>query len=158
MYDVTVLHRCSWATVNFRSCKMSYSSCSCICGSRVMQDVMSCACLLLCNWVHLACFRWKLYFEPRQRVSVVDGKPWQGHQWFTVLHVSCSILIFRPLDIVLSVLWHCWFGDMKRIWPVKNLSAEVLAWLSVWSEVQMTCIWSSWCHCHPVISINQPNW
>jgi len=23
----------------------------------------------------------------------------------------------------------------------------VLAWLSVWSEVQ-TCIWPSWCHCH----------
>ena len=35
---------------------------------------------------------------------------------------------------------------------VKNLSDEVLAWLSVWSEVQMICIWSSWCHCHPVIS------
>ena len=24
----------------------------------------------------------------------------------------------------------------------KNLSDEVLAWLAVWSEVQMTCIWS----------------
>jgi len=24
---------------------------------------------------------------------------------------------------------------------------EVLAWLSVWSEVQ-TCIWPCWCHCH----------
>jgi len=23
----------------------------------------------------------------------------------------------------------------------KNLSDEVLAWLSVWSEVQMTCMW-----------------
>ena len=23
----------------------------------------------------------------------------------------------------------------------------MLAWLSVWSEVQ-TCIWPSWCHCH----------
>ena len=28
-----------------------------------------------------------------------------------------------------------------------NLSSEVLAWLSVWSEVQ-TCIWPSWWHCH----------
>ena len=25
----------------------------------------------------------------------------------------------------------------------KKLSVGVLAWLSVWSEVQMTCIWSS---------------
>ena len=29
----------------------------------------------------------------------------------------------------------------------KKQSGGVLAWLSVWSEVQ-TCIWSSWCHCH----------
>ena len=29
----------------------------------------------------------------------------------------------------------------------KKLSGEVLAWLSVCSEVQ-TCICSSWCHCH----------
>ena len=29
----------------------------------------------------------------------------------------------------------------------KKLSCGVLAWLSVWSEVQ-TCIWPSWCHCH----------
>jgi len=27
----------------------------------------------------------------------------------------------------------------------------VLVWLSVWREVQMICIWSSWCHCHPII-------
>jgi len=26
----------------------------------------------------------------------------------------------------------------------------VLTWLSVWSKVQMICIWSSWYHCHPV--------
>jgi len=29
---------------------------------------------------------------------------------------------------------------------------EELAWLSLWSELQMICIWSSWCHCHPIIS------
>ena len=29
----------------------------------------------------------------------------------------------------------------------KKLSGGVLAWLSVWSEVQ-TCIWLSWCHFH----------
>ena len=29
----------------------------------------------------------------------------------------------------------------------KKLSSRVLAWLSVWSEVQ-TCICPSWCHCH----------
>jgi len=25
----------------------------------------------------------------------------------------------------------------------------VLVWLSVWSEVQIVCIWSGWCQCHP---------
>jgi len=34
----------------------------------------------------------------------------------------------------------------------KNLSGELLQWLSVWSEVQMMCILPSWCHCHPIIS------
>ena len=29
----------------------------------------------------------------------------------------------------------------------RKLSGGVLAWLSVWSEVQ-TCIWPSCCHCH----------
>ena len=29
----------------------------------------------------------------------------------------------------------------------KKQSGGVLAWLSVWSEVQ-TCIWPSWCQCH----------
>ena len=42
-----------------------------------------------------------------------------------------------------SVLWRCWLGSRKGIWPVKNW----VVWLSVWSKVQ-TCIWPSWCHCH----------
>jgi len=51
-----------------------------------------------------------------------------------------------------SVLWRCWLGCRKGIRPVKKLkymSDGVLAWLSVWSDVQ-TCIWPSWCHCHPL--------
>jgi len=32
------------------------------------------------------------------------------------------------------------------------MSDKVLAWLSVCSEVQMICIWSNWCNCHPIIS------
>jgi len=78
-----------------------------------------------------------------------------------------------------SVLWYCWLGDRNGIWffkrclcfycrkfyafsaltllvgrqeghpACKNLSGWVLAWLSLWSEVQ-TCIWPSFCHCHSV--------
>ena len=38
-------------------------------------------------------------------------------------------------------------AEGKGIRPVKKLSGRVLAWLSVWSEVQ-TCIQPSRCHCH----------
>ena len=51
------------------------------------------------------------------------------------------------LCIMPSLLWYCWFGGRKDIRPVKNLSGGVLAWLFVWSGVQI-CIWPSWCHCH----------
>jgi len=39
-------------------------------------------------------------------------------------------------------LWHCWSVVRKSTRPVK-LSDEVLVWFSVWSEVQIVCIWSS---------------
>jgi len=48
-----------------------------------------------------------------------------------------------------SVLWHHRLGIKKSIWPVEKLCDEVLA---DWCEVQMICISSSWCHCHPIIS------
>ena len=35
--------------------------------------------------------------------------------------------------LVPSVLWCCWLGGKKGIGPIK--ACEVLAWLSVWSEV-----------------------
>jgi len=38
-------------------------------------------------------------------------------------------------------------GRQERYPACNKLSGGVLAWLSVWSEVQ-TCIWPSWCHCH----------
>jgi len=34
-----------------------------------------------------------------------------------------------------SVLWHCWLGIRKSIWPVKKLSDEMLEWL-----VLVTCL------------------
>ena len=57
----------------------------------------------------------------------------------TVIYLSCEISKTK-IHYLHSVSSHRDFSD------------EVLAWLSVWSEVQMTCIWSSWCHCHLIIS------
>jgi len=64
---------------------------------------------------------------------------------FNLPHHTCFINL-------LSVLWHYWFGVRKSIRPVISLSDVVLAGLSVWSEVQLICIWFSWCHCHRIIS------
>ena len=33
-----------------------------------------------------------------------------------------------------------------------KLSDKVLVWISIWSKVQMICLWSSWCHCHSIVS------
>ena len=62
-------------------------------------------------------------------------------------HQSLFFCYTFLLIVMPSVLWRCWLGGRKGIRPVKKLSAGMLAWLSVWSEVQ-TCIWPSWCHCH----------
>ena len=64
-------------------------------------------------------------------------------RWFIFMFLMQLMFWFIWLP---SLLWRCWLGGRKGIRPVKN-SGAVLAWLSVWSEVQ-TCIWPSWCHCH----------
>ena len=67
---------------------------------------------------------------------------------FLELHPNLWIFYFIFMASSMpSVLWRCWLGGRKGIRPVKNMSGGVLAWLSVWSEMQ-TCIWPSWCQCH----------
>jgi len=61
---------------------------------------------------------------------------------------------FQWYSIWVREAW-TWLGGRKSIWTVKKLSGEVRAWLSVCSKVQMICIWSSWCHCHPTISASR---
>jgi len=59
---------------------------------------------------------------------------------FTVLHC--------PVDIYIALLWHAFsaltllVGRQEGHPACKKLSGGVLAWLSVWSEMQ-TCIWPS---------------
>jgi len=56
-----------------------------------------------------------------------------------------------------SVLWRCWLGGRKGIWPVKTERWD-LAWLSVWGKVQI-CIWPSWCHCQSLsLAPVNPDW
>ena len=78
-----------------------------------------------------------------------------GHSTTTKLVSSSRVLFISSVPriaILSSVLWHHWLSVRKSIRPVKYMSGEVLAWLRVWREVQMICVWSSWCHCHSIIS------
>jgi len=59
-----------------------------------------------------------------------------------------SIQSFQFAFSALTVL----VGRQKEHPACKRLTEDVLTWLSVWSEVQVICTWSSWCHCHPIIS------
>ena len=75
---------------------------------------------------------------------IIHYKFHNSHKSYHFKHIAMCLYLFFILP---SVLWRCWLGGRKGIQQVKKLSGAVLAWLSVWSEVQ-TCIWSSWCHCH----------
>ena len=67
--------------------------------------------------------------------------------FFPILDYCYYVYFLQRIFTVPSVLWRCWLGGRKGIRPVKKQSDGVLAWLSVWSEMQ-TCIWPIWCHCH----------
>jgi len=47
---------------------------------------------------------------------------------------------------MLSVLWHCWLGGRKGIWPVKNWA--VGCWCDYLSGARCRRICPSSCHCH----------
>ena len=72
--------------------------------------------------------------------------------------MQCSFTFVANLQYLPSALWHCWLGGRKGIRPVKKLSGGVLAWLSVWGEVQI-CIWPSLSHCYwlSLAAVN-PDW
>jgi len=75
-----------------------------------------------------------------------DFPCWTLGKWMlsgTAARSSLSFWNFLTDVTVPSVLWHCWLGIRKSIQPAKKFSDEVLMWLSVWSEVQILCIWSS---------------
>jgi len=63
--------------------------------------------------------------------------------WFGVSHVLCNFYVNISVTSIQSMIFL-----ISLVLP----SGEVLAWLSVCSEAQMICIWSSWCHWHPIVS------
>jgi len=58
-----------------------------------------------------------------------------------MLHHLCEIFQ-NTISVAFSALTLLVEHEEEHL-ACKKLSDEVLAWLSVWSEVQMSCIWSS---------------
>jgi len=87
----------------------------------------------------------KLPWQPRDKTT---ARTINTVQYISVLHVLIiTVVIMTSFSaLMLLVGWQEWNPARKK------LSGEVLAQLSVWSEVQMICIWFSWCHCLPIIS------
>jgi len=95
------------------------------------------------------------------------------HKWHFRLHIITSEMYSESKKLwqIFAITWLT--TDRQTDWPTdrprysvcnnrphpagavmqpKNLSDDVLAWLSVWRKVQMICIWSRWCHCRSIIS------
>ena len=50
-------------------------------------------------------------------------------------------------------------GQQEGHAACKKLSSGMLAWLSAWSEVQVICVWLSWCHWHSLsLAPINPDW
>jgi len=84
---------------------------------------------------------------------VSDQSGWFYCWWdcVPVLHLLVGWVSVFPLQRWRVAVIIAKFGTVERILGLL-FRDEVLAWLSVLSEVQMICIWYSWCHCHPIMS------
>ena len=78
-----------------------------------------------------------VFYRPDALPTV--SKHWRQQEITTLLHPTALCLQWSD-----TVGWVA-----GRASGLQKLSDEVLVWLSVWSEVQIVCIWSSWCHWHP---------
>jgi len=121
-------------------------------------------CVGLCLYKHVA-DRWQFIqvaFNDKTKVRAVYCIDLQKYFYDVFVGQRCSFMCSVIFGIVSwgfrayypyciwpmsSEHWRCWLGGKKGIPPIKKLSGEVLAWLSVWSEAQ-TCIWPSGCYCH----------
>ena len=72
-------------------------------------------------------------------------------QCYVLQSCCCVFLHIRQLNFS-WVLWHCWLGIRKSIRPVKTNKSWSAGMVISLEQVQNICLWSSWGHCHPVIS------
>jgi len=75
-----------------------------------------------------------------QRADERHGNPHLGNQELLVVNRQSwktpgklGVSKSMKCDIFPSVLWHCWLGDRKGIWPVKSLVLVCWWWWFGWS-------------------------
>jgi len=89
-------------------------------------------CVFVWSPITTSCFNSHLPWEPQPQ------------------HIGFLSQFVPENNLAFSTLTQRHSGVIKSIWLIK-MSDKLLAWLSLSSKVQMICIWSSWCHCHPII-------
>jgi len=65
--------------------------------------------------------------------------------------IGCFFNVIWLISVLVCLLTML-VGWQEEHLACKKFSDEVLVWLSVWSKMQMICILSGWCRCHPIIS------
>jgi len=77
------------------------------------------------EWPHLCC-RQTMSLERRARCDLSD---FIAFKWPLKTRLFYIYKVLLTLFLVPSVIWCCWLGGRKGIWPVKKLSGGMLAWL-----------------------------
>ena len=99
-------------------------------------------------------------------IPLVD-KMWDPHQFPAVIKLLCFLVNTTGVPLETSIIFKVLYkytgfvfsalillvGCQEEHLACKKFSHMVLAWLSVWSKVPMTCTWCSWCYCNPFIKI-----
>jgi len=76
------------------------------------------------NWcaVWRGCSRWWWIFSTQQSINVILIL-WSTRIWpslWCYIYFYCYFQEISSTVTLPSVLWHCWLGCRKGIWPVKN--------------------------------------
>ena len=100
----------------------------------------------------LCCTRCRICCRQRRSTSSCQWCDWvrmTDSHWMVCVHLL-GFFLYCDLSWCAFSALTLLVGRQEGHPACKILSGGVLAWLSVWSEVQ-TCIWPSWCHCNDTI-------
>ena len=99
------------------------------------------ALLLLMYVIMLTCCTYLFYIVKSQKITTNRSVNfnWQSLWQKELSCILADAYAFSALTLLV--------GRQEGHPACRKLSGGVLAWLSVWSEVQ-TCICPGWCHCH----------